>query len=259
MIRVIPCLLLHHGGLVKTVRFKNPVYVGDPINAVKIFNDKEVDELMLLDIDATREGRGPNLDMLARIAREAFMPMAYGGGIRTLEDIQRVLSLGFEKVVLNTALLRDMSIVERAAERCGGQSVVAAVDVKKDLFRRVRVYEHGSRRCVDRHPVDLALLAQQAGAGEIIVTSVDREGTGLGYDTELVRSMARAVSVPVIANGGAGKIPDLADAVDAGASAVAAGSLFVFHGPHRAVLITYPNRSVITSLPDPNTGSRPAS
>lgn len=246
--RVIPCLLLSGGGLVKTERFRDPVYVGDPINAVKIFNDKEVHELAILDIEASRRGRGPDFALLSRIGREAFMPMSYGGGLRALEDVRRVLELGFEKVVINTAALEDASFLSRAAELCGSQSVVAAVDVKKGFFGRRRVYGHARGRSLKGSPAAYAAAAEKAGAGEILLTSVDRDGTRAGYDLDLIREVAGAVGVPVIACGGAGRVEDFALAAEAGAAAAAAGSLFVFHGPHRAVLITYPSQAELKQV-----------
>lgn len=246
--RVIPCLLLRGGGLVKTVRFRDPVYVGDPINAVRIFNEKEVHELAVLDIEASRRRRGPDFALLERICCEAFMPMAYGGGLRTVEDVRRVLELGFEKAVINTTALADVSFFARVAELCGSQSVVASVDVKKDLFGRRRVYGHFRGRCINASPAKYAVAAEQAGAGEILLTSVDRDGTQAGYDLDLVREVSTAVGVPVIACGGAGRVEDFALAVKAGAAAAAAGSLFVFHGPHRAVLITYPTPAELRNV-----------
>jgi cyclase len=240
--RVIPCLLLRNGGLVKTVRFKHPRYVGDPINAVKIFNDKEVDELVLLDILATRSGNGPPFDDLARIAREAFMPMGYGGGIRNPDDAKRLFGLGFEKVVLNSLALERPDVVSEIAAASGSQSVVASIDVKRSLFGRPRVHSHAGLRVPERDLCAYAVLLEKAGAGEILLNAVDRDGTFAGYDLPLIRSVAEAVGIPVIAAGGAGKVEDFGAAVrTGGAAAVAAGSLFVFHGRHRAVLITYPS------------------
>jgi cyclase len=240
--RVIPSLLLRNGGLVKTVGFKNPVYVGDPINAVKIFNDKEVDELVLLDIDASRKGRGPDFALLGRIAREAFMPMAYGGGLRSLDDLSRVLGMGYEKIAINSVALQDIDFVRRAADACGSQSVVVSIDVKRDLFGRHVVFDHVSGK-TRGEPAAFARQASHAGAGEVLLNAVHRDGTQEGYDLEVIRKVAAAVDVPLVALGGAGSIKDFNLALAAGASAVAAGSIFVFHGPRRAVLITYPDRS----------------
>lgn len=245
--RVIPCLLLDGGRLVKTTRFKDPVYVGDPINAVKIFNDKEADELVLLDVGATRGGRGPNLELLARISREAFMPMAYGGGIRSLEQAREVSALGYEKVVVNAAAREDPALLGRLAAELGSQSVVASIDVVRE-GGRARAWDHARARPLDRDPLDLARALVAAGAGELLVTSVDREGSLSGYDLELVRQVAAAVDVPVVAQGGAGSLEHLRAAIEAGASAAAAGAMFVFHGRRRAVLITYPAPAALAGL-----------
>jgi cyclase len=240
--RVMPCLLLRGHGLVKTRRFKDPVYVGDPVNAVRIFSEKEVDELVLLDIDAARTGREPDYALVAEIAGECFMPVAYGGGVQTLEQVRRLIRSGVEKVVINSAACRSTAVVREAADVFGSQAVVGAIDVRRALFGGWKVVSHGGTQetglSLDAHVQ--ALVA--AGAGELLVNNVDRDGTMSGFDLDLVRRVSRAVDVPVIACGGAGSIDDLRRAVqEGGASAVAAGSLFVFHGRHRAVLINYPS------------------
>lgn len=245
-VRVIPVLLLDNGGLVKTVRFRRPAYVGDPINAVKILNEKEVDELVLLDVSATRNGRPPEFDRIAEIGGEAFMPLAYGGGVRTVGDVARILGSGVEKVVLNTAAAADPGLVTGAARRFGSQAVMASVDVKRNLFGRYRVFTHGGRRNTGVEPVEYCRRMEELGAGEILLTSMDRDGTFAGYDLELLRRVSVAVEVPVVACGGARRVEDFVQAVnEGGASAVAAGSMFVFHGPHRAVLISYPEPQVL--------------
>lgn len=237
-------MLLRNGGLVKTVKFKNPTYVGDPINAVKIFNDKEVDELMFIDIEASKQNRGPNYELISRISAEAFMPFGYGGGIRNTEEIRKLTRLGVEKVSLNTIVSEDPEIISRAADIAGSQSVVVSVDVKRDLLGRYRVYNHKSGKAGGADPVEFASQVQERGAGEILLNSVDRDGTFSGYDIDLIRKVSAAVSIPVIAIGGAGSIDHFGEAVRLGkASAVAAGSFFVFYGPHRAVLITYPEKT----------------
>lgn len=240
--RVIPCLLLRGRGLVKTRRFKDPVYVGDPVNAVRIFSEKEVDELVVLDIDASREGREPDYELIAEIAGECFMPMAYGGGIRSLEQVRRLIRSGVEKVVINSAACESTRVITEAAELFGSQAVVGAVDVRRPMFGGYRVVAKSAsvetRLRLDDHVAALAA----AGAGEIFVNSVDRDGTMTGYDLDLIRQVAGKVSVPVVACGGAGTVEHLRQAVQAaGASAVSAGSMFVFHGRHRAVLINYPS------------------
>jgi imidazole glycerol-phosphate synthase subunit HisF len=239
--RVIPCLLLKGQGLVKTTRFRDPVYVGDPINAIKIFNDKEVDELIVLDISASREGRAPRFELIRDIASECFMPLAYGGGIRSLDEIRELFAIGVEKVVLNTAAIRDPALVEAAARAAGSQSIVVSIDAKRRLFGGYEVYGAGGTQGTGLRPVEFAARMEAAGAGEIFLTSIDRDGTAEGFDIELVRGVSDAVSVPVVACGGAGSVGHFRQAVlDGHASAVSAGSMFVFHGKHRAVLISYP-------------------
>lgn len=237
--RVIPSLLLSGGGLVKTRRFKDEVYVGDPINAVKIFNEKEVDELFLFDIQASREGRRPDFALVESIVSEAFMPVAYGGGVRTLADVRTLLRLGVEKVALNTAALDDLSLVRELSNAFGAQCVVGVVDVKRDWRGRPKVWSHAGRtpRTNDVKEWMKALVA--AGAGELLVQSVDRDGTLDGLDIELFRSVKGCVEVPVVAAGGARGLDDLKATFDLGVTAVAAGARFVFIGPHRAVLISY--------------------
>lgn len=246
--RVIPSLLLSGNRLVKTTRFERPVYVGDPVNAIRIFNDKEVDELVLLDIDATAEGRGPNLDLLADIASECFMPLAYGGGLSTVEQMGRLLSLGMEKVILNTVAVTNPAMVRAAADHYGSSSIVVSMDVRRKRWGGYRVMSHGGRRYTRTDPVRHAVAMQERGAGELLVTSVDRDGTLSGYDLELIRLVAAAVDIPVVAGGGASGLADFKSAVGAGASAVAAGALFVFQGPHRAVLITFPSRPELEEM-----------
>jgi cyclase len=245
--RVIPVLLLRNMGLVKTVKFKDAKYVGDPINSVRIFNEKEVDELVFLDITATPEGRGPNFDLLQDIAGEAFMPMAYGGGLTTMDQVRRTFSLGFEKVILNTAGFACPNLITEAVSVYGAQSIVGCVDVRRTLLGRYELFTHsGAKRKIGSLLQHLARLVE-LGVGEILVNSIDRDGTQSGYDLKLLSEVSHAVSVPVIACGGAGSIDDFVAAVDeGGVSAVAAGSMFVFMGPHRAVLINYPDRKLLT-------------
>lgn len=246
--RVIPCLLLSRGGLVKTRRFRDPKYVGDPINAVRIFNDKEVDELMVLDIDATRLGRAPDYGLVEELAGECFMPLCYGGGIRTAEEAKTIFSLGVEKVALQSVFLRDAGIVREVADHAGEQAVVVSLDVEKDWLGRQRLRVAHGRERSHRDWREALRQAAAAGAGEILLTAVDREGTLGGVDAALIREASAMVDVPLIANGGVGSLDDIQSAVEAGASAVAAGAFFVFHGPHRAVLITYPRYDELRQL-----------
>lgn len=238
--RVIPCLLLRNSALVKTVKFEKPGYVGDPINVVRIFNEKEVDELVFLDIRATPDQREPQYDVIGEIASQCFMPVAYGGGVRSLEAIARIFWLGIEKVLLNSVLADRPGLLREAADRFGSQSVVASVDVRSGT-KGYRVFTHGGTRDAGQEPERYAAWLQDAGAGEILLTSIDRDGTQRGYDLDLVRQVAAAVDVPVVASGGAGSVDDLRAAILSGASAVAVGSMVVYHGRHRAVLVSFPS------------------
>ena len=240
-IRVIPVLLMHKGGLIKSVKFKNYRYVGDPINAVRIFNEKEIDEIIVLDIDATKENRGPDLEKIKSIASEAFIPMAYGGGVSSIGQIEKLFYLGVEKVILNYQAVNNLSLIKEAAAMFGSQSIVVSMDVKKALFSDHRVYTKNGTEKTKYDPVEFAKLVQQAGAGEIFLNSIDRDGTYNGYDLELIKRVSSKLSIPLIACGGAGKITDFKEAVGSGASAVAGGSIFVFQRPHNAVLISYPS------------------
>jgi len=239
--RVIPCLLVKDGGLVKTVKFKKPKYIGDPINAIKIFNEKEVDELVLLDIDATVRNLGPSFSLLEEVASECFMPLAYGGGIRSLEDIKTIFSIGVEKAIINTLACEDMKLIKQAVERFGSQSIVVSIDVKKNLFGSYQVVIRGGTRAVKHKPVEYAQLMTELGVGEIILNSVDQDGTYTGYDLTLIRMVAEAVDVPVVALGGAAVLEDFGLAINSGASAVAAGSMFVYQGNTKGILINYPS------------------
>lgn len=244
---MIPSLLVRDGGLVKTTGFRDPRYVGDPINAVRIFNEKEVDELLLLDISASAARRPPDLELVADVAGECFMPLCYGGGIRSFEDAERVFALGVEKVCLQSAAIQDLSIVSRIADRYGRQAVVVSLDVERMAERTVLRWAAG-RKAVPTPWLEFAARAAEAGAGELIVNAVHRDGTLSGFDLPLIREARGAVTVPLVAAGGAGSLADIRAAVDAGASAVAVGAYFVFYGPHRAVLITYPAYAELESL-----------
>jgi cyclase len=243
--RLIPCLLLKGTGCVKTVRFRRPTYLGDPVNIVRIFNDREVDELVVLDVDATPEDQGPPLALLADLAGECFMPLCYGGGVRSTEDVRRLFALGVEKVAINTQAVLHPGLVESAARQFGSQSIVVSIDVKSDFFGRRRVVTHGGRRSHALDPVTHACEMERRGAGEVFLNSVERDGMMQGYDLKLIREVAASVRVPVIACGGAGCLEDAARAIAAGAAAAAGGSIFSFAGPNRAVLISYPDRREI--------------
>ncbi|MBV4501032.1 AglZ/HisF2 family acetamidino modification protein [Pseudomonas shirazensis] len=244
--RIIPCLLLKDRGLVKTVKFKDPKYVGDPINAIRIFNEKEVDELILLDIEASMLKQEPNYQLIAEVAGECFMPICYGGGIRTLAHADKLFGLGVEKISINAAALADISIITDIAKKYGSQSVVGSIDCRKGFFGGYSVYAASGASNTKRSPVEWAQTLESAGIGEILLTSIDQDGTQRGFDAGLIDSVVKGVHVPVIACGGAGAVSDLTDLFDqTGVSAAAAGSLFVFHGKHRAVLISYPKVSTL--------------
>jgi len=245
--RVIPCLLLSGGGLYKTVKFASPKYVGDPVNAVKIFNEKEVDELLLFDINAAKEGRGPNFALIEDIASECFMPLSYGGGISSVEHIRRLHRIGVEKVSLNSAAFSNRQLVRNACDMFGSSSIIGAMDVKRNFFGKHEVWIKGGKVNTKTDPVSYAIELEALGVGEILVNSIDRDGTMAGYDIPLLKSISDAVGSPVIGCGGAGSLQHLKQAVnEASVSAVAAGSLFVFHGKHKAVLISYPYGGEIT-------------
>lgn len=249
--RVIPCLLLRNHGLVKTVKFKDPKYVGDPVNVIRIFNEKEVDELILLDISATPENKGPAFEVLADVAGECFMPLAFGGGISSIEDIRTAFGLGVEKVVINSAAAENPELIKEAANLFGSQSIVVSMDVKKTLFGKYEVYVRAGKKRLRIDPASYAKKAEELGAGEILVNSIDRDGIMEGYDLELIKRVTGAVSVPVIACGGAGRIEDFSLAVkQGGASAVAAGSMVVFQGRQRGVLINFPSPDELKGIFD---------
>lgn len=240
--RVIPCLLLDGTSLVKTVRFKAPGYIGDPANTVRIFNELEVDELCILDITATAQRREPSWDLLTEVASEAFMPLSYGGGVRDVATVGRLLRIGFEKVIMNTAAHDQPDLIRRAADAYGSQAIVVSIDARKRMLRGYEVVVAGGSRRTSHDPVEAALAAQRAGAGEILLTAIDREGTWSGLDVDLTSSVTRRVSVPVIANGGAGSVEHIGEAVDrGGASGVAVGSMVVYQGKDLGVLVNFPD------------------
>ena len=244
--RIIPCLLVHKGGLVKTQGFKQPKYVGDPINAVRIFNEKEADELMVLDIDATRNDVAPDFDLIAKLAAECRMPMCYGGGVATAEQATRLVDMGVEKVAVSAAAITNPGLLSEMAQAVGRQSVVAVLDVRKrsGLFAKgFEVCTHNATVAHKPDPFTLAKQLQDAGAGEVVINSVDRDGTMEGYDLELAEQFKRLLSVPVTFLGGAGTLEHLGALVSRlGVVGAAAGSLFVFKGKYRAVLINYPTQ-----------------
>jgi cyclase len=247
--RIIPCLLLRNNGLVKTVKFRESTYVGDPINTVKIFNEKEVDEIFFLNIDATRLNKEPPYDLIQNIASECFMPFAYGGGIHSIQQIERIIKSGSEKVIINTKGFLNKDFLREAVREFGSSTIAVSIDVKKEFLKGNVVYINGGTRSTGANPVEYAKRIEGDGAGEILINSIDRDGIMEGYDIELIKSVSATVRIPIIACGGAGKLNDFRMAVmQGGASAVAAGSFFVFHGKRRAVLITYPSYSEISDL-----------
>ena len=246
--RVIPALLLRNGGLVKTTQFKGPKYVGDPINAIRIFNDKEVDELMVLDITASKESREPNFALIEQLAGECFMPLAYGGGIRTVHQARQLFALGVEKVCLQTAALGNPNLISKLANQFGSQSVMVSVDVKKNWLGKPKLYQSATGRLIDAAWMDKLHELVSAGAGEVLLNAVDKDGTLSGPDLSFIQQASAAIDVPLIALGGVSSLADIKACVDAGASAVAAGAFFVYHGLHRAVLITYPKYQELEQL-----------
>lgn len=241
-IRVIPVLLISKGGLVKSKKFRNHQYVGDPINAVKIFNDKEIDEIIVLDIDASRENRGPRMEKLKEITGEAFIPLAYGGGISSVEQVKDLFYLGVEKVIFNRQALINPSLITETAKLVGSQSVVVSIDFKKNIFGKRQVYGLNGSKAFAKDLVTFARSMQNFGAGEIFLNAIDLDGTYQGYDQQAIQDVCSNLQIPVVACGGAAGLDDFVTAVENGASAVAAGSMFVFQRPHNAVLISYPSQ-----------------
>jgi imidazole glycerol-phosphate synthase subunit HisF len=247
--RVIPTLLLRHESLVKTVRFGKFTYVGDPCNTVRIFNELEVDELLFLDIAATREQRSPNLHVLADIANECFMPLAYGGGIRRLDDAKAVFDIGFEKIAINTYAVENPSFIEQLANIYGNQAIIASVDVKRSWLGHSQVKTHAGRQRTQYTPLEWAKTLEDLGAGEILLTDMDREGTWTGFNLDLIKMISDAVDIPVIAHGGAGCIAHIGDAIHIGkASAVALGSMVVFQKEGMGVLVNFPDHNALKQV-----------
>lgn len=242
--RIIPSLLVHEGGLVKTVNFKNPKYVGDPINAVKIFNEKGVDELAVFDIDATVLGKEPNYKLIENLALQSRMPLCYGGGVKTVEQAQRIFGLGIEKIALSSAAVQNPDIIPQIADKVGSQSVIVVVDVKKKLLGGYEVYINNGKKATGLDPFKFVKELQDLGAGEIIINSIDQDGVMKGYDMGLIDKVRSKISVPLTVLGGAGSLEDIKKVINAhGIIGVAAGSLFVFKGKYKAVLINYPDKT----------------
>jgi cyclase len=241
--RIIPSLLVQDNGLVKTVNFRNPKYVGDPINAVRIFNDKGVDELVIFDIDATVLRKVPNYSLIERLASQSMMPLCYGGGVNTVEQAQRIFSLGIEKIALSSAVLENPLLITEISERVGSQSVIVVLDVKKKLLGGYEIFTHNGKKATGINPIIFAEKAQRLGAGEIVINSIDKDGLMKGYDLDLIDKVREKITVPMTVLGGAGSLEDMEKVIDKhGVIGVAAGSLFVFKGPYKAVLINYPTQ-----------------
>ena len=246
--RVIPALLLRNSGLVKTKRFKDPKYIGDPINAIRIFNEKEVDELIVLDIEASKESREPNYALIEQFAGECFMPLAYGGGIRNMAQAKQLFSLGVEKICLQTAALEDPRLIRQLVSQFGSQSVMVSIDIKRTLLGKPKFYKSVSGQLINTDWVAMMRSLVLAGAGEVVLNAVDKDGTQTGPDLSLIEEASAALDVPLIVVGGISSLADIKSCVTAGASAVAAGAFFIYQGPHRAVLITYPKYCELEKL-----------
>lgn len=241
--RIIPCLLVKDKGLVKTVNFKNPKYVGDPINAVRIFNEKEVDELMVIDIDATADNREPDYKMIENLAAECRMPLCYGGGVKTVEQAQRIFSLGVEKIAISSVAIENISLISEIAKVVGTQSVIVVIDVKKKLLGGYEVCTHNGKKKTGKDPVEFAKQVQKLGAGEIVVNSIDNDGVMKGFDFTIIDKIRQAVTIPLTVLGGAGSLEDISKVIEKyKIIGVSAGSLFVFKGVYKAVLINYPSK-----------------
>lgn len=242
-VRVIPVLTLQNEKLVKTVQFKKPNYIGDPINAVKIFNDKEVDEIVILDISATKEKREPNYTRIEEIASEAFMPLAYGGGINSFYQIEKLFTLGIEKIIINSAIENNFELIKQTAERYGSQSIIVAIDVKKPTLGKLTAYKNSGASKVKLKLLEYLAKIENAGAGEIFLTSIEKDGSFKDYDFDLIKLISSNCNIPVVSCGGANSIQSFVNAIKAGASAVGAGSFFVYSSSNKGILISYPNQS----------------
>lgn len=247
--RVIPCLLLHKGGLYKTEKFKKPTYIGDPINAIKIFNEKEVDELMFLDIDASVENKEPNYKMIEDIASECFMPLCYGGGVKTIDQMKKIYALGVEKVSISSVTISNPNLIKEAASIFGNQSVVVTIDIKKDFWGNKKVFVNNGKKNTKKNPIDFIQEVERLGAGEIVINSIDNDGLMKGYDCELLTEIKLNSNVPIIALGGAGDLNHIKEVFKTtNVDAVACGSMFVYQGPLKGVLISYPSYEKISEV-----------
>lgn len=246
--RLIPVLLIHNLGVYKTKKFKRPIYIGDPINTVRLFNDLEVDEIIILDIDASKNKTEPNFDFIEELASEAFMPFAYGGGIQTIDQAQKIIQLGAEKIVLNHQAHKNNSLISDCAKRFGSQSIVVSIDYKKKIFSEEMLYDHVSKKILNKTLIDGVLDSQKAGAGELMITSVERDGQMEGMDISIIKKVSSLLSIPLIPCGGIGSLIHIKKAHQAGAEALAAGSFFVFYGKQNGILINYPKETELEKV-----------
>ena len=250
--RIIPCVLYSNGGLVKTTQFKSPNYIGDPINSLKLFNDMGVDELLFIDIDASKNNTPPNLKLVREIASECFMPLTYGGGIKDLQTIEKLLKLGVEKISVNTAFLSNSNLCKAAVKEFGSSTIIGSIDVKKNIFGHYKVYDHSKSKSTKNDPIQYAKQLEERGVGEIFINNIDREGTMKGFDLNLIKMFGHAVNIPIIPCGGAGSLSDIALVFkQINITAVAAGSIFVYTGKFNAILVNFPNESQIKEIIQP--------
>lgn len=247
--RVIPCLLLHRGGLHKTEKFKSPTYIGDPLNAIKIFNEKEVDELMFLDIDASVHGKDPAYKMIEDIASECFMPLCYGGGVKNVDQMKKIFAIGVEKISISTQAVLNPNLINEAANIFGRQSVIVTIDIKKDFWGKRKVYIYNGKKNTNLNPLEFVRHVESLGAGEIVINSVDNDGVMKGYDINFLHEIKAITKVPIIALGGAGSLNHIKEVLEKSkVDAVACGSMFVYQGPLKGVLISYPSNKKIKEL-----------
>jgi len=247
-VRVIPILTLIENGLYRTINFKNPRYIGDPLNAIKIFNDKAVDELVIMDIAPFKPITNERIEYLAGLSSRAFMPVAYGGNINDIVTARKIFRSGFEKIVINSAFFKNPNLIKEISNEFGVQAVVVSIDVNKNIFGKESIYINKGQEKISMSPIEAVKLAEDNGAGEIYIRSISHDGKMEGYSTDLIRKISDAITVPIVAVGGAGTIDHMKDAISAGAHAVAAGSMFVFQGSRRGILINYPDRSELNKL-----------
>jgi cyclase len=241
-VRVIAILLIKGEDVYKTVKFRSPSYIGDPINTLRLFNDLEVDEIIVLDIDASKQSKSPNIDLIENLGSECFMPLTYGGGIKTMDDIANVLFQGVEKVSINSASYDSLDLIKEASNKYGSSTIVASVDIKIGLFGTNKVYNYITQKSLSIDVLTYIKSIEESGAGEILLNFVDRDGTFKGYDEKLIKKLSKMVSIPIVIAGGARDLEDFYLAIKNGASAVAAGSMFVYYGKYNAVLVNYPTQ-----------------